>query len=422
VAAGAALALAVMPLHVLHSGYATVDVPLALFVSLTLLFAVQIALRPTPRSYLLAGICAGLAASVKYGGAVVVIAPLVAHLAAPRGADTKTPARPLVGLVSWWPLAMLGVMAAAFVLTSPYTVLDWTSARQDIAFEMQHMRAGEEPARSADPNGWLFHARCLAMATTGMAVVALLGIGGLLRRRLLRALLGPVAFGGLWFLMIGAANVRYSRYELPLTPLLAVLLAAAPLALWLRRPEWRLIGLLLPTVTLGLGLGVSMSMVQALRAQADPRDTARDLIVRKVPPGRTVGMVWEPWFQSPPLDFCNGGQALRRNPLWRRFQDPVRPLAFLGLDVRSLEREHPLAVVYSNFEVRDWERIGDPGAEAFLAALRQHYALAAVQTRPAPLSGLLGWRPPQDWLYPFPVIQVYLVRSGGLPADLPALP
>jgi hypothetical protein len=401
----AALALAVMPLHVLHSTYATVDVPQTLFVALALLAAVRIAREGAPRDYLLAGLWAGLAASTKYSGALVLIAPVVAHLLPARSDRTGG-----VALMSIWPLVSLGAALLAFVLTSPYTLLDWPNARADIVYEIGHMRLGEEPARSADPSGWIFHGRNLLLTTTGLGALALLGVVGLGRRRQLRPLLGPVAFAAVWILVISEANVRYLRYELPLTPVVALLAVGATFALWGRRPEWRLVALTLPTIALGLGLGVSARLAESLRTRPDPRDLARDEVVRRVPPDRAVGMVWEPWFQSAPLDRCNGGQVLRRNPLWARYSEPVRELRVTGLDPEQLQTGRPWAYVISNFEVRDWQRVKDQNALEFLRVLEQYYALAAVCARPAPLDGLWGWHAPQDWLYPFPTVEVRLRR------------
>lgn len=408
---GAAVALAVMPLHVLHSTYATVDVPQGLFVALALLFAVRIARQGSPRDYVLAGLCAGLAASAKYSGALVLVAPLVAHMLPSRD-DRPTSA---VALVSVWPLVTAGVALLAFLFTSPYTLLDWTNARADLTYEMSHMRVGEEPTRSADPSGWLFHGRNLLLASTGMGALGLLGVVGLGRRGQLRSFLGPLAFALLWMVVIASANVRYLRYELALTPLVALLAVAATFALWARRPELRLLALALPTVAIGLGLGVSARLAEGLRARPDPRDLARDEVIRRVPPDQTVGMVWEPWFQSAPLDRCNGGHVLRNNPLWARYKEPVRELSVTGLDPKRLQVERPLAYVTSNFETRDWLRARDPNALEFMQVLEESYALGAVCARPAPLDGLWGWQPPQDWLYPFPTVEVRLRRGDRAP-------
>ncbi|MEI6502666.1 MAG: glycosyltransferase family 39 protein, partial [Armatimonadota bacterium] len=398
----AALALAVFPLHVLHSDYATVDVPQALFVALALLFAVKIGKHPRTADYLWAGAFAGLAASVKYNGAVVIIAPLVAHFAAPRDDNSK------VGLLAWQPLAMLLLMAGAFAATSPYTFLDWPNAQRDIVFELQHMRAGEQPALSADPNGFLFHALGLTLTTAGATLVALVGLVGLGLRKVWRPALGLVLFVGVWFVMIALSNVRYGRYEVALLVPLAVLVAAAPYALQLCRAEARLFAVLLPAAVIGLGLGVSTILAWQLRTAPDPRDVTLRALTKSVPPSRTVGLIWEPWFNAPPVDRVNGGQALRRNPLWSQFRAPVRPLVITGLDAQTLKTQKPFAFVLGDFEIASALRVGDPAATQFRAAVRDDYLPCAVAERKAPLAGLWGWNPPQDWLYPFPTETVYL--------------
>jgi hypothetical protein len=399
------LAVAVMPLHVLHSHYATVDVPQALFIALTLLMAVRIAQSPRTGDYLLAGLCAGLAMSTKYNGALVILAPLVAHFAASRDEEKS------VRLLAWQPLAMLVTMATVFAVTSPFTILDWAHARPDILFELQHMQAGEEPARSADPNGWLFHGQSLLMAATGAPVLALLGIIGLLRKRMVRPVLGPLLFGLLWFAMIGAANVRYQRYEMALVPLLGLLIAAAPFAIYGRASWTRLLSVIPPALNIGLGLAVSAMIVMPLMHEPDPRDQAAQALLRLVPPGRSVGLTWAPWFQSPAIDPCNGGLVLRNSPFWKAFQKPERPLKILGVDAGQLARQRPFAVVYSNFETRDALRVRDPGAVGFVSTLEEQYVPFAIFERKAPLSGVWGWQPPQDWLYAFPRLHLYMTTT-----------
>lgn len=402
----AALTLAVLPLHVLHSDYATVDVPQTLFVALCLLFAVKIGKAPRTADYLWAGLFAGLAASVKYSGGLVIIAPMISHFVAARVDEKDVP------LLAWQPVAMLLLMAAGFAATSPYTFLDWTHAKSDITFEIQHMRAGEEPARSADPNGWLFHGLGLTITTCGASLVALVGIIGLFVKRVWRPALGLIVFGFAWFAVISLSNVRYGRYEVPLTPLLAVLVAAAPMALYLRRAELRLLAVILPAAVIGFGLGGSMVLAMQLRAAPDPREAILQAVMGRVPPSRDVGMAWEPWFNAPPLDRCNGGQVLRANPLWAQFKAPVRPLTITGIDPTELGNKSPFSYALGNFEIRDALRINDAKAVAFKGVLRDDYVPAALADRPAPLAGILGWVPPQDWLYPFPSETLYLRRAS----------
>lgn len=411
----AALAMAVFPLHVLHSHYATVDVPQAFFIALTLLLAVRVGRRATTRDYLYAGLCAGLAASVKYNGALVVIAPLIAHFVA-------IPAERRTRVLAWQPLAMLAVAAAAFALTSPYTFLDWSHAREQILFELNHMRLGEEPARSADPNGWLFHGLGLTLTTCGATVAAAIGLLAVCCSRFWRPALGVIVFGVLWFVMIALANVRYGRYEVGLTPVLALLVAAGPAAMQRRRVELRLVGVLLPALAVGLSLGVSATLSLRLERQSDPRDVGLQAIMHNVPPGRTVGMAWDPWFNAPPVDPLNGGQVLRENGFWRQFSRPLRPLVITGVDAAALERMQPFAYTLSNFEVRDALRLEQPEARRFRETLSRLYLPAAVSARETPLSGVLGWYPPQDWLYPFPEVTVHVLRALPAAPSAPAKP
>ena len=217
----AGLLLALAPLHVLQSHYATVDVPGALFTALACYFAVAMIDDLTWRNVLWAGAAAGLAASAKYGGGVAIVAPAAAWAAVflhERGTDGETPLAMLPALV--------GTAVAAFALTSPYTFLDWPSAWRDISFEMQHMRTGDDPAMLAlYPSGWSFHLINLAMGS-GYVMLAAAAIGLTVGLTAKRSALWPLlAFGAVTFVMIAGTEVRYARYVVPLLPVVAVFAA-----------------------------------------------------------------------------------------------------------------------------------------------------------------------------------------------------
>lgn len=76
-ALGAALLMAVLSLHVLHSHYATVDVPVTFLITLSFLFATCLLERRKLTYYLGAGLAAGLAAGTKYTG-IFTLSPLLA--------------------------------------------------------------------------------------------------------------------------------------------------------------------------------------------------------------------------------------------------------------------------------------------------------------------------------------------------------
>lgn len=409
----AGLLLALAPLHVLHSHYATVDVPGAFFTALACYFAVAMLDDLTWRNVLWGGVAAGLAASVKYSGGVAIVAPLLAW-AIVRRRDWGTVEEPPWAMLP----AMAGAALAAFALTSPYTFLDWPSAWRDISFEMAHMRAGDDPAMIALwPGGASFHFINLAMGT-GYAMLAAGGIGltvGLQARR--RALWPLLVFGIVAFAMIAGAEVRYARYAVPLLPLVAVFAAGVVSDDFLALAEGRIHAWGLAGAAAALIVGSVLTAAafdwRMLEVMAGPdgRIEMQRTIEEHVPEGHTIGLITEPWFYHPPVDFCNGGKALRGNPLWASYRDPVRDLVILGLDAEGLRAQSPDAVVLTGFEVFVREAAGDEDAEMFvdeLGALGYERVAtvrtsiwAAAQARPVA----------QDLRYPFPWIEVW-VRDG----------
>ncbi len=76
----AAIFLAVAFLHVQYSHYIRTDVPMTLFVTLTLWFSAQILKRGRVLSYLLAGASIGMTVGSKYNGFLVALIVITAHL------------------------------------------------------------------------------------------------------------------------------------------------------------------------------------------------------------------------------------------------------------------------------------------------------------------------------------------------------
>jgi 4-amino-4-deoxy-L-arabinose transferase-like glycosyltransferase len=389
----AALLLAVAPLATLLAHYGTVDPAQCLFLTLTLYLSLLLPERPGWRTVAWAGVCAGLAASVKYNGAVVLVAPLLAAALAPSDGT-----RPAVGTVLRRWGALLGAAALAFAVTSPYTWLSWSEAHRDFSFELAHMRAGEGLALAADPSGLFYHLRHLLAPGLGPALLlALLGAVGVVYRR--RQQWYPlVLFALLWLVMISLARVRYPRYELALLPPLA-LLAAVPLS-W-RRGRWVWRGL--AALSLLAALGWSLQTVAGL-ARPDPRDQALAYLLSIVPPGQSVGLLGTPWYSDPPLDYCNGGAGLNSLWLWRGYQRPVRRLWSLegGLPVSAAL---PPALATSDFQVADGLRVGDPATVSLMFSVAAHYRRTETFGG-APYYLVPGDLGP-DWRYPWPRLEIW---------------
>jgi len=400
-----ALLLALAPLHVLNSHYGTVDVTQALFVALALLFSVRLMQSGRWQDCVWAGLMVGLAASTKYSGLMVIVVPLTAIvLGGGRGKPRRRAAD-----VARKMLIVLGAAVVAFALTSPFTFLAWSEAKQGILFEFEHMRLGEPLAVAAEPNGFWFHAKNLLAPGAGpIVILALVGWAMAVVRRH-RQLLPIAVFTLLWTVMIGIANVRYARYGVALLPAL-VILGIYPIAELVQGRRWpRIIGFVLMAVCL-LPQAYWSGQIASGLARLDPRGRALAEIVEATPVDSCIGLVREPWFDVPPVDYCNGGTVLRSNPLWRLYQRPVRDLVVTDLDRELLSAEAPHTFVLSGFNSRAGLLAGDARTIGFVMAL-----LASYETR-GPYGGLplsfVPWELGSDWLYPWPEIQVFVHKSS----------
>ncbi|MGQ9731916.1 MAG: ArnT family glycosyltransferase [Candidatus Zipacnadales bacterium] len=401
----AAAIVAFAPGHVLYSHFAAVDVPLTCFMMLTTWAALVLRDDPRPRALVIAGIGTGAAAATKYNGALVLLIPLLClGLRAWQG-----------GLRQTWPQLLFRGMivtliaAMAFAVFSPYVLLDWPTASQHIAFERHHMRTGDGPARLADPNGWGFYFGALAFSMGGtLPLVSLLIGSGCAIRRNWRGTLPLLLLAFLWFAMISLTGVRYARYTLPLVPLLAVLVATSiskpikpiiPKALF---PGLVVLGGLLPTLLLSGSMAFGR----------EPRDAALAWINTTIPSEAIIGSGRTIWFDMPPLDYNNGGDALGGMEPWRSFRRPIRTLVVGDLrDAKWLRNERPDWFIETDLQTQDWLRAHDRRALAFRRTLEELYTPAATFQRNC------GWwlwgltvPQPHDFSYPFTTIRIWRAK------------
>jgi len=211
----AALFLAVNPMHREWTTWARSDAPAAFFALCAVYAAIRFADRPTRGWALLAGMATGLAAASKITTGVVFAAWLVAWIARPgRGR------RPDLGALG---LAALAA-AAAFAITSPYVLLDWQQAVPNLLFENRGGHAGAERLPGLQ-NWWWYAAVALpgAVGWPGMIAAAFgaATIGRSRRGNAARAWIAA-AFPLLYWLGIGASNLRWDHWLVPVLPIVAL--------------------------------------------------------------------------------------------------------------------------------------------------------------------------------------------------------
>ena len=209
------------PLAVVNSHYLTTDVPTAALVILTLWLSLK-GLTGRRRWLLMAGFAAGLAASTKYNGGMVVIVPLVVLLTScsPRQVLRRS-------TVATACLVVLASIAGLVVLT-PAVVFDassvWTGG---VLFQLQQYSGGLLGAGGNDNAAYFLRVLWGAGGLgTGLSILAMVGLlVAVVQHR--RADLAVLSFVLAYFLLISLPLVRFDRNLLPLLPFLAVLAGRA---------------------------------------------------------------------------------------------------------------------------------------------------------------------------------------------------
>jgi 4-amino-4-deoxy-L-arabinose transferase-like glycosyltransferase len=266
VVAGAACAVATV--HVVYSHAAVTDVLLTTLVTVSLALLVSGRLE-------WAGLAAGLAASAKYPGVLLAL-PLL-----------------LVGWREWRRLLTAGALAVlAFVLTSPFVVLNAGAAWEDLSRVQRLARAGWLGFEDDHPTPLAFLDRLweslgpflvVAVAGLALALVALVLKQHKLSAR--RADLVLVSFALVYYAQLLTLDAHFDRYVLPLVPVLGALAGRIrPLAL-------------LALAALVVPLWWSVGEVREL-TRRDTRLEAHEWIERNVPRDALVAV--EP--STPPLD------------------------------------------------------------------------------------------------------------------------
>lgn len=271
IALGCGLLLATSLLWITDTHMVTVDVPLAALLALTAERTITVVSRERAATFLevtIIGLCAGLATSAKYNGAII-LAPVTASLV---WHAFKTNGQRLRALL--WPG---GVALGVFALTNPFVFLEFDLFQEDLRFEWRHSRLGH--AGYLTDNGFVFHImNSLLPGYGGFALVlALVGAGFAAHCRSITAA-AKVMFLGfplLHFLLIGNSQLAFQRYMLPMLPFLALMTGG--LLMWFksRSRSWHMAGLLLVGIAAARGAywGVKHDML------LDKPDIRRELVL-----------------------------------------------------------------------------------------------------------------------------------------------
>jgi 4-amino-4-deoxy-L-arabinose transferase-like glycosyltransferase len=290
----AALALAVLPLHVAYSHMAVTDVT-ATAIALAALWFVAEAAGGRGRRWLIAGAAAaGLATSTKYNLGMLVLPATVAAVyacreeAASRVADGARAARVWLRLLA---ARLYGPMLAAFILGSPFVVLDAPHFFSDFIKQNRIQDRGWLGYENV-PNGFVYNLTTNLAGTLGfvLLILALAGLAwALWRRTRFDLILAPYVL--VYFLYISTWKALADRYLLPILPLL-VLLAVRLCVDAVRLPKkGRTAAAVAVAGVLAVALGaplVSSLEFNGTLAGADTRLTAKAWVEENLPAGSVI--------------------------------------------------------------------------------------------------------------------------------------
>jgi 4-amino-4-deoxy-L-arabinose transferase-like glycosyltransferase len=230
-----AIIFTVLPLAVNDSHYATVDIPLTFFISLSFLFAYYITKRNSIIFFIACGICMGLATSTKYTGGLLGFSFLIAfilrlkfHLNINRNNFFKIlfPNEFLKLILTFV------VMVLSFFISSPYVLLDNKSSIKTILGDTNYITRGHGNLFINTSIGYIYHFK--TSFYTGLTpIILILCILGICL--LIISLFNPshnvknitaiiLLFSWIipYYLVIGSWEVKFARYTIPLLPFLSI--------------------------------------------------------------------------------------------------------------------------------------------------------------------------------------------------------
>jgi hypothetical protein len=408
-----ALAMVFAPAFVVHSRFMTVDVPTTFFVALAFHQAVALRASPRPMRTLLWGaFWAGCAAGSKYNAGLALLAPLVGLWLLPNLPVAKR----LLGSV-----AAVGVSGLTFLIVCPGVWADSARFWANFWYEVRHVGQGHGEIFTDTGLGWLYHLK--PNLSTGFGAVGLLAsaVGWALHARN-RVWWGVLAASLAYYLLIGAAEVRFLRYTFPLMPMLAMGVGllmnppaprpSPPFARGESEGYRKILTRALVVAALAWQLLSAVSLT-ACMVRPDARDQAAGWARANLPEGARIGFPTVPWFYTPPL-FAEIGELRWQDRLaaaQRATRYRLIPLAPPEWNAEALQATLPDYLIISEFESRDVARIGRADYQAFMRIVEARYTLLRTFENQPPL---LGRREnmPHDLLYICPKVYIYRLREN----------
>jgi hypothetical protein len=286
----AALLLAVNVLHVDVSHRIGVDVPMTMFATISLCFAMRLATGGRRLDYLMAALFAALATTTKLTGILLLLPLLIAH--------TYAVLRNGGGVLAWikssdlWIAA--GVFAAVLLATNPGFALYTTVGKHLPVLadaDLDEIDAVAEQASADRPNLYVYYLNAL-LDSMGLPLflASIAAVAYALWKRTPADWI-IVSYALINYLVISgtsAETLYYPRYALPIVVVLAILAGRALSDVVRALPRWRpALAVIAVAVLAAWPVSEAITANHAL-TQVDTRTIAKDWFEANVPAGSRV--------------------------------------------------------------------------------------------------------------------------------------
>lgn len=307
----AALILAISITNVVNSRFITENSYVVFFTLVTTWASIHIYQRGETRDYIVAGIATGLAFSSKYPGGVIGMLPLVAHFINPKGK----------GLSDYRLYLTFIFIPIAFLVTTPFALLDYKTFLKDTLYEVGHYSTGHA---GMEGNSLIWYLTYMWQTAGSIYISAVLGIILGIHSRsknIIFLSIFPLAY----FIFISSFAVRNDRTLLPMTPFVFLLAASFWVYLFsrakgLQSKTVRQLSIFATVCLIGISFVLPISLVITdviHRTTLDSRETARVWINDNLPSGAKIAVeAYSPFLSSEKFIVQGVGKIIDYKPEW----------------------------------------------------------------------------------------------------------
>lgn len=295
-------------LHVRDSHYVYADIPLVLVILVSMGIFSKLVQNPSLKLHFLCGAMIGLAAAVKYNGAVLVFPYLTACF---FSSQNRFPVK------GWLTAGFASTLI--FICLNPFSVIDFSTFQSELMTQSQ----------AQGGTSWYHHYLYSLAGGMGwpLLLVSTLGFFAAITQGKAEDRVW-VVFAGIYYLVLVRAGQHYDRYVLPLLPFMIYfalsLFATNQNHAFLKGRKLFAFILILAAIP----LTKSVLFIKIMSA-SDTRTLAREWVHRNIPAGSPIAIEWE--FYMPRLNFSET-QLLEKKATLEQGQKK-----FSGAKVRRLD-------------------------------------------------------------------------------------